>query len=464
MKVVNRITEPTVRSGIDQRQLVNELTFPALRLSKSSRLAHRIAYLLLSALALALAAIVAVPWQQTAGGKGQVVAFDANERHQDVDAPISGRIVNWNPGLYEGALVKEGDQLFDIEVVDTELRKQMDLQLAATQRKLTADRTIVNAYFENVRAFEDVKEQLVLAGEEFVKVAEQKLKAEEEGLKAAVAAAEQSEKDRIRRKELLDQKVGSQFDWERAVRQAEEANAKVEQARAYVKGAINELAGKKAELIAKTREAQAKIDSSTAVYEKSKGDFAATEKEIADLTAKQTMQKQSVLAAQDGYIFKLKVSQGGQIVSQGASLLELVPSSPDRAVAVKVDGNDVPLVSSKDRFGNPRKVRLQFEGWPAVQFSGWPSAAVGTFGGIVSVVDSTDDGQGKFRVLVLPDPDQSPWPGEIVLRQGVRANAWVLLDEVPLGWEIWRQFNGFPPVVVMSDLKKDGEKLLREMK
>ena len=464
LKVVNRMTSFSVPTLLDQRPLVNELTFPALRLSKSSRFAHRIAYLLLTALVVSMLAMVVVPWQQTAAGKGQVVAFDANERHQDVDAPISGRIVNWNPGLYEGALVKEGDRLFDIEVVDTELRKQMEIQLAATQRKLTADRTIVNAYFENVQAFEDVKEQLVLAGEEFVKVAEQKLKAEEEGLKAAVAAAEQSEKDRIRRKELLDQKVGSQFDWERAVRQAEEANAKVEQARAYVKGAINELAGKKAELIAKTREAQAKIDSSTAVYEKSKGDFAATEKEIADLVAKQTMQKQSVLAAQDGYIFKLKVSQGGQIVSQGASLLELVPSSPDRAVAIKVDGNDVPLVSSKNRYGKPRKVRLQFEGWPAVQFSGWPSAAVGTFGGIVSVVDSTDDGQGKFRVLVLPDPDQTPWPGEIVLRQGVRANAWVLLDEVPLGWEIWRQFNGFPPVVVTNDLKKDGEKLLREIK
>ena len=145
-------------------------------------------------------------------------------------------------------------------------------------------------------------------------------------------------------------------------------------------------------------------------------------------------------------------------------MLELVPSSPDRAVAIKVDGNDVPLVSSKDGYEKPRKVRLQFEGWPAVQFSGWPSAAVGTFGGIVSVVDSTDDGQGMFRVLVLPDPDQSLWPGEIVLRQGDRANAWVLLDEVPPGWEIWRQFNGFPPVVVMSDLKKDGEKLLRKVK
>ncbi len=456
-------TAPTETSSPADRA-VSERTFPALRLTRSFRLARRIARVLLVLLFAAIAAMVFVPWQQTAAGRGQVVAFDRNQRHQDIDAPISGRIVNWNPLLAEGAMVQEGDRLFDIEVIDTELIKQMELQLAATQRKLTADRTIVNAYFENVQAFQDVKEQVVLAAAEFIKVAEQKLRAEEEGLKAALAAADQSEKDRIRRKELLDQKVGSQFDWERAVRQSDEANAKVEQARAYMNAAKNELVAKKAELIAKTREAQAKIDSSTAVYEKSKGDFAATEKEIADIAAKQTMQKQPVLAPQDGYIFKLKVSQGGQIVTQGASLLELVPSSPDRAVAIKVDGNDAPLVSSKDQQQRPRKVRLQFEGWPAVQFSGWPAAAVGTFGGIVSVVDSTDDGQGKFRVLVLPDPDEPPWPNELILRQGVRANGWVLLNEVSLGWEVWRQMNGFPPVVAMDEPKKDGEKLLRGKK
>ncbi|MBM4077830.1 MAG: HlyD family efflux transporter periplasmic adaptor subunit, partial [Planctomycetes bacterium] len=307
-------------------------------------------------------AMLAVPWQQTASGKGQVVAFDANQRHQDVDAPISGRIVNWSPRLVEGAMVEEGERLFDIEVIDTELRRQVEAQLEATNRKLEADRLIVNAYFENVQAFRDVKEQVIVAAEETVKAAQEKLRAEEESLRAALAAAEQSEKDRVRRKELLDRKVGSEFDWERAVRQSEEANAKVEQSRAYVRAAANDLSAKKADLVAKTREAQAKIDSATAVYEKSKGDFAATEKEIAAIREKRTMQTQPVLAPQDGYIFKLKVSQGGQIVSQGSSLLELVPSSPDRAVAIKVDGNDAPLVSSKDRQGKPRRVRLQFEG------------------------------------------------------------------------------------------------------
>jgi hypothetical protein len=89
-------------------------------------------------------------------------------------------------------------------------------------------------------------------------------------------------------------------------------------------------------------------------------------------------------------------------------------------------------------------VRLQFEGWPAVQFGGWPSVAVGTFGGEVALVDATDDGKGKFRVLVVPTEGEL-WPSGAYLRQGVRANGWILMEEVPLGWELWRQFNGFPP-------------------
>ena len=93
-----------------------------------------------------------------------------------------------------------------------------------------------------------------------------------------------------------------------------------------------------------------------------------------------------------------------------------------------------------------REVRLQFEGWPAVQFVGWPSAARGTFGGIVTVVDSHDNGKGKFRVLVEPDPNDVSWPSRRYLRQGVQVKGWVLLDEVSLGFEIWRQLNGFPPL------------------
>ncbi len=96
---------------------------------------------------------------------------------------------------------------------------------------------------------------------------------------------------------------------------------------------------------------------------------------------------------------------------------------------------------------------MQFEGWPAIQFSGWPSVAVGTFGGEVVSVDSRDNGKGKFRVLVRPDPQDRAWPAERFLRQGVRANGWVLLNQVPLWFEVWRQLNGFPPVVDVNQLE-----------
>ena len=92
-------------------------------------------------------------------------------------------------------------------------------------------------------------------------------------------------------------------------------------------------------------------------------------------------------------------------------------------------------------------MRLQFEGWPAVQFAGWPSVAVGTFGGVVKVVDAQGRADGRFRVLVVPDPSAAPWPEKPYLRQGGRANGWLLLDTVRLGYEFWRQLNAFPPSV-----------------
>jgi hypothetical protein len=126
------------------------------------------------------------------------------------------------------------------------------------------------------------------------------------------------------------------------------------------------------------------------------------------------------------------------MVKSGDVLLTIVPDTDDVAVELWVEGNDVNLVAPG------RSVRLQFEGWPAIQFSGWPSLAVGTYGGKVAFVDATDDGQGKFRVVVVPNKPED-WPSKQYLRQSTRSNGWILLDRVSLGYELWRQFNGFPP-------------------
>jgi hypothetical protein len=92
-----------------------------------------------------------------------------------------------------------------------------------------------------------------------------------------------------------------------------------------------------------------------------------------------------------------------------------------------------------------------------VQFAGWPSVAVGTFGGEVAAVDPMDDGKGQFRVQVRPT-EQQRWPSKRFLRQGVRANGWVMLNQVSLGYEIWRQLNGFPPVISPEEPSRGSKK------
>jgi hypothetical protein len=120
-------------------------------------------------------------------------------------------------------------------------------------------------------------------------------------------------------------------------------------------------------------------------------------------------------------------------------LLVILPDTDKRAVELMVDGRDAPLVTKGSA------VRLEFEGWPAIQVPGWAKVGVGTFAGKVAFVDPTDNGTGSFRVMVVPDEQHARWPAARFLRQGISAKGWILLENVTIGYELWRLFNGFPP-------------------
>lgn len=160
---------------------------------------------------------------------------------------------------------------------------------------------------------------------------------------------------------------------------------------------------------------------------------------------------QSVKAPLAGTILRVISGQGAQIVKAGQILATIVPETDSRAVELWVDGNDVPLLR------DGAEVRLQFEGWPAIQFSGWPGAAYGTYGGKIALIDASDSGNGKFRVVIAP-LESEPWPNREFLRQGVRAKGWILLDQVSLAYELWRQFNGFPPNFPLPHQESDNRK------
>ena len=451
----------------------SEAVLPSLRLARSSRIARRLGRILAIMLGLAVIAALFAPWQQSVTGSGNVVAYAPLERQMIVEAPIKGRIIDRGEGIVENAHVKKGQTILEIQDIDPNYLPRLRQQEEAGQRQLAAAKVSLAAglrYVETseasigpftaqLRAYQTVQREIVAAADQYVKSAEQKVEAENRSLDEAQAGLSQARADYFRQKALFEKDIASEQKFQQAEQKYLEAKAKVGKAEAYVAAAKNELEAKRRERQAKERKAQVDIEYAQAELNKANANVAKAQSEVAkaqseiakaeqSLTKLQTAvsrQQQVVTAPRDGYILKLLANQGTEIVKDGDPLCIIVPDTTERAVQVWLDGNDAPLVEPG------RHVRLQFEGWPAVQFAGWPSVAIGTFGGEVISVDSTDNGKGQFRTLVGPSQDSDPWPSDRFLKQGVRANGWVLLDEVGLGYELWRRLNGFPPVVSMDE-------------
>ena len=158
-----------------------------------------------------------------------------------------------------------------------------------------------------------------------------------------------------------------------------------------------------------------------------------------------------ITAPQDGYITKAIRSGIGETVKEGEELLSIMPSNYDLAVSMYVKPMDLPLMQ------NGQKVRFMFDGWPTVVFSGWPNLSYGTFGGEVVAIDNFISENGKYRILVAPDPTDEEWP--TALRVGSGADGMSLLKDVPIWYEIWRKLNGFPPDYYVNVTSKDETKL-----
>ena len=114
-----------------------------------------------------------------------------------------------------------------------------------------------------------------------------------------------------------------------------------------------------------------------------------------------------------------------------------MPSGYELAVELYIDPVNTPLIEKNQH------IRIVFDGWPNIVFSGWPNSSHGTFGGKVVAIDNFVIENGKYRILVIKDDNDYPWPKE--LRVGAGAFGMALLKDVPIWYEIWRQLSGFPP-------------------
>ncbi len=183
----------------------------------------------------------------------------------------------------------------------------------------------------------------------------------------------------------------------------QQAQAKLKKGQKQVDEAFNLLNAKENGLESKRREVDIKNGEARAKAQDERQKLAKTEKELSDLQIKLgSLGRLTITSPVDGTLHQIEGIEGSSTVKKGDALFTVVPEVTELAVLLSVAGRDMPLVEVGD------KVRLQFQGWPAVQFVVWPSVAVGTFGGKIANLSPTDDSKGNFSVLVVPDPEESP--------------------------------------------------------
>lgn len=395
--------------------------------------------LLLLFLFFILICLVLVPWQQSVTGSGRVIAYAPIDRQQYVEAPIEGRLTKWY--VSEGSHIEQGDLIAEISDNDPKIIERLNQEREALEKRINSIQTRKDALGKKVESLQESKRSALSAASVRLKIADQKIIGGEQSILAAKAAQIASQKEYDRKKVLYEKGISSGRSFDIASADLAKTDAEQQKQNAFLTAAKDEKQSLKLERDKMESDFETMITEAMASLSQSEADLFSAQVELTRLQVKLSRQQTyQIKSPRTGYILKLLAHPNAEMLKMSEPLAILVPDTVERAAELWIDGNDIPLLSQG------RKVRLQFEGWPAVQFTGWPSVAVGTFGGVVSLIDSTDDGRGNFRILVTPDPLE-PWPESRYLRQGVRVNGWVLLNRVRLGYELWRQFNGFPPAL-----------------
>ena len=409
----------------------------SLRQPRSTQIAVNLLGLAVLAVMLALAL---VPWQQSLPGEGRVIAYAPLDRQHSIEAPIDGRLQTWH--VEEGSHVKAGDPIADISDNDPEILARLERERLAVEARRIASQSAVDVSKAKIAALEMSRTAQSSSAGLRARIGRDRQDAAQRAVDAAVSANETARLHLTRSQALFDEGLTSTRDLELAKMDAETKAAELDTARASLKASLREIGALDADANAVDTNARATIEEARSSLASAESSLAAAEADLVQLEVRVARQRRmKIVAPRDGTILKLVGRHGADMVAAGDVIATFVPDMGASAVELWLAGRDGPLISPG------RKVRLQFEGWPAVQFVGWPSVAVGTFGGVVDFVDALADEEGRYRVVVSPDPDDLPWPDNRWLRQGVRANGWVLLERVRLGFELWRQINGFPPAL-----------------
>lgn len=388
--------------------------------------------------------ILFLPWTQNFRSRGMLTALKPEHRPQTVHSIIPGRIEKWY--VQEGEFVNRGDTILFIseikdEYMDPELLDRTKLQVDAKflsvksyEEKVKAQENQIGALTQNNRLrLEQAQNRLQQAQ---LSIMSDSIMLEAEKLNLSVAEAQFE-----RMESLYEQGLKSFTELEQRKIKLQETLAKRISAENKLLSSRNDLLTAEIELNAidnDFRDKLAKVNAERYTALSDQYDAEATltklENQLSNYTVRSGMYY--VLAPQSGYVTQAIQVGIGETVKEGAEIVSIMPDDYSLAVELYLAPIDLPLV----KIGN--KVRFIFDGWPAIVFSGWPQLSNGTFGGVVYAIDNFTSDNNMYRILVVPDPDENPWPDAI--RPGSGADGIALLNDVPVWYEIWRQMNGFP--------------------
>lgn len=397
-----------------------------------------------------------MPWTQNIRAKGYVTALKPDQRPQEIHSIIAGRIEKWY--ITEGKDVKKGDTIaFISETKDAYFDPKL---LGRTESQVQNKELSVKSYQEKIQALEN--QVTALRSMQGLKVKQAQNKLLQAGLKvtsdsmdylAFKQAYEIAQEQLIRMEKLYKDGIKSLTDLEtRRMKGQESLSKMIAQENKWI-AAKNEQLNAQMEIVNVQNEyrdklSKAESDMYTAMTQsfEAQNDVAKLQNQMSNYTTRFGMHY--ILAPQDGFISKIKIPGIGETLKEGDVIATIVPSKIQKAVEMFIDPIDLPLV-------NPgQQVNLFFDGWPSIVFSGWPNLSYGTFSSAVFSVDRNISENGQYRVLLIPNNSKVPWPEAVQMGSGAVGMA--LLKNVPVWYELWRQFSGFPPdYYIAKDTKKN---------
>jgi len=386
-----------------------------------------------------------LPWTQNIRAPGAVTTLMQEHRPQDIPTIIPGRVLKWH--VREGDIVRQGDTIVQLaEIKDDYLDPNL---VARTREQLEAKRMSVESYRsksgtagQQIAALREAMDLKMLDMANKIRQQQLKIRSDSMDLLAAGNDLEIKTAQYRRQRVMYDSGVVSLVQLEQRNQAYQESMAKRTSAEIKLTNTRQEYLrlqlernGELQQYLEKISKAEGDRYQALSQVQTGTGEIAKLENQVTNYTIRNGLY--TVLAPQDGQVVKAKKAGIGEILKEGEMIAEIVPTRVDYAIEMFVRPVDLPLL----RIG--QKVRLLFDGFPAIVFSGWPAASYGTFGGEVAAIESNVSANGKFRILIREATGEKPWPRQLMMGTGAKGIA--LLKDVPVWYELWRNINGFPP-------------------